>query len=135
MRVARRRNRGNEAVKKEQFLNVLDRDGGGRRFRAGLDLSPLAEEEVELVHALGRILARDVVATVDVPSFDRSNVDGFAVRAEDTFGASEEKPRSLGLNPEVLTTAMMPNVAIGPGTATAIATGAVVPRGADAVVM
>jgi putative molybdopterin biosynthesis protein len=122
-------------MEQDQFLDVIDRDEAERRFRAVLDLGPLRAEEVPLAQALDRVLAGDVVAPVDVPSFDRSNVDGFAVRAEDTFGATEERPRSLGLNPEILATGVIPKTAIGPGTASTIATGAVVPRGADAVVM
>ena len=55
-----------------------------------LTARPVAVEIVPLDAALGRVLAADVVSPVDVPSFDRSNVDGFAVVAEDTFGASEE---------------------------------------------
>jgi putative molybdopterin biosynthesis protein len=119
----------------DQFLDVIDRDEAERRFRAVLDLRPLEAEIVPLAEALYRVLARDVVAPVDVPSFDRSNVDGFALRAEDTFGATEEKPRTLRLSPEVLATGLMPAVTVDPGTATVIATGAVVPRGADAIVM
>src|SRR5580704_17660832 len=72
----------------EQFLDVIDRDEAERRFRAVLDLRPLPGEMVLLAEALNRVLAQDVQAPIDVPSFDRSNVDGFAVRAEDTFGAS-----------------------------------------------
>jgi len=74
----------------EQFLQVLDRDEAERRFRAALDLTPRGVERVRLDAALGRVLAADVVSPVDVPSFDRANVDGFAVVAEDTFGASGE---------------------------------------------
>ena len=55
-----------------------------------IDCTPRGTELVPLDAALGRVLADDVVSPVDVPSFDRSNVDGFAVVAEDTFGASEE---------------------------------------------
>ncbi len=74
-------------------------------------------------------------AEVDVPAFDRSNVDGYAVRAEETFGASEEVPRSFRFNDEEIATGMVPRVAVEPGTASPIATGAMLPRGADAVVM
>ncbi len=119
----------------DQFLDVIDRDEAERRFQAALDLRPLEAEEVPLGEALGRVLAGDVVAPLDVPSFDRSNMDGFAVRAEDTFGAAEEQPCSLRLNAEVLATGIEPRQTVAPGTATVIATGAVVPRGADAVVM
>ena len=74
--------------------------------------SPLPAEEVALADALGRVLAVDVVAPLDVPGFDRSNVDGFAVHAEDTFGASEDQPRTLRLNPEVLATGVEPQVPV-----------------------
>ena len=119
----------------EQFLQVLDRDEAERRFRAALDLSPRGVERVPLDAALGRILAADVLAPVDVPSFDRSNVDGFAVVAEDTFGASEEVPRLAQLIEEQIHTGVVPKAAIRSGQAAAIATGGMMPRGADAVVM
>lgn len=119
----------------DQFLEVLDRDEAERRFHAVLDLRPLPAEEVPLTQALGRVLAYDVVAPLDVPGFDRSDVDGFAVRAEDTYGASEAHPRILLLNPETITPGRQPQKPVTAGTATAIATGAMLPRGADAVVM
>jgi putative molybdopterin biosynthesis protein len=119
----------------EQFLQVLDRDEAERRFRGAIDCTPLGTETVPLDSALGRVLAADVVSPVDVPSFDRSNVDGFAVVAEDTFGASEEAPHILRLGTEEIHAGVVPQTAIEPGTAVAIATGGMVPRGADAVVM
>ncbi|HXD75055.1 MAG TPA: molybdopterin biosynthesis protein [Vicinamibacterales bacterium] len=119
----------------EQFLHVLDRDEAERRFRAALETTPLAAERVAVGDALGRVLASDVVSPVDVPSFDRSNVDGFAVVAEDTFGASEVAPRSIALSGEAIQTGMVPHSAIRRGLAVSIATGGMVPRGADAVVM
>src|SRR5438270_3733227 len=91
---------GSKRLKQQQFLDVIDRDEAERRFRAVLDLRPLEPEEVPLAEALNRVLADDVVAPLDVPGFDRSNVDGFAVRAEDTFGSSEERARELQLNGE-----------------------------------
>ena len=119
----------------EQFLQVLDRDEAELRFRAALDLTPRGMQTVPLDEALGRVLACDVLAQVDVPSFDRSNVDGFAVVAEDTFGATEEVPRWIDLGPEEIHTGIVPKTTIGPGTAAPIATGGMVPRGADAIVM
>jgi putative molybdopterin biosynthesis protein len=119
----------------EQFLHVLDRDEAERRFRAAIDLAPRGIEAVPLDAALGRVLAADVVSPVDVPSFDRSNVDGFAVIAEDTFGASEEVPRRVRLAGEVIHTGIVPTTTIRSGHAVAIATGGMMPRGADAVVM
>jgi putative molybdopterin biosynthesis protein len=119
----------------EQFLQVLDRDEAERRFRAAIDCTPRGTEIVPLDAALGRVLASDVLSPVDVPSFDRSNVDGFAVAAEDTFGASEEAPRTVLLGEEEIHTGVIPTTVIHPGTAVLIATGGMVPRGADAVVM
>ena len=52
-------------------------------------------EEIPLAEALGRVLAEDVVSPVDIPGFDRATKDGYAVRAEDTFGADQENPVSL----------------------------------------
>src|SRR6266568_2695351 len=117
-------------MQQDQFLDVIDRDEAERRFHAVLDLRPLPAEDIPLAEALQRVLARDVVAPLDVPGFDRSNVDGFAVRAEDTFGASEDRPCTLRLNAEVLVPGIAPRTTLQPGTATSLATGAVVPRGA-----
>lgn len=119
----------------EQFLDVIDRDEAERRFRAALELRPLGEELVPLAEAWQRVLARDVVSEVDVPSFDRSNFDGYAVRAADTYGASEEVPRRLTLLAEVLSPGVTPRCEVAAGTAVTIATGGMLPRGADAVVM
>ncbi len=119
----------------EQFLQVLDRDEAERRFRSALDLVPRGVERIPLDAALGRVLADDVRAPVDVPSFDRSNLDGFAVVAEDTFGASEEQPRAVRLAGEQIQTGVIPATVIRAGEAVSIATGGMIPRGADAVVM
>lgn len=114
-----------DALRQQQFLDVIDRDEAERRFRAALDLSPLESEIVALSDALGRTLAADLAAPRDVPGFDRSDVDGFAVQAADTFGAAEDAPRELMLHAGPVMSA----------TAVPIATGGLLPRGADAVVM
>jgi putative molybdopterin biosynthesis protein len=120
-------------VKQQQFLEVLDRDEAERRWRAAIDTAKLPAEPVALADALGRVLAEDVRAEIDVPGFDRANLDGFALRAEDTFGASEEAPRRLRMNRETIPTGVAPALEVAPGTATPIATGGMLPRGADAV--
>src|SRR5215510_2549306 len=119
----------------EQFLHVLDRDEAERRFRAVVDLTPRGVETISIDGALGRVLAADVVSPVDVPSFDRSNVDGFAVVSDDTFGASEEAPRSITLAEETIHTGVVSRTSVRVGLAVPIATGGMMPRGADAVVM
>ncbi|HEY3908549.1 MAG TPA: molybdopterin biosynthesis protein [Stellaceae bacterium] len=121
--------------RQEQFLEVIDRDEATARFHRHLELRPLGREAVPLARAPGRVLAHTVVAEIDVPGFDRANVDGFAVRASDTAGASERAPLALALNNEVVTPGREPRLAVMPGTATLIATGGMVPRGADAVIM
>jgi putative molybdopterin biosynthesis protein len=123
------------AARQEQFLEVVSAEEARRRFEASIDRSPLGGETVALAAALGRVLAVDVIAPVDAPPFDRSNVDGFAVRAADLAGVSANAPRQLVLNAEVVACGIQPAVEVLPGTATAIATGGVIPRGADAVVM
>ena len=121
-------------MKQSQFLEVVDRDEAERRWLDVIDSAPLGEESVPLDAALGRVLAEDVRSDVDVPGFDRSNMDGFAVRAADTFGASEEEPVRLRMNAETIPTGVMPEVEVRAATATSIATGGMLPRGADAVV-
>ena len=123
-------------MKQAQFLQVMSRDEAERRFRAALDpLVPVGVEVVSVSNALGRILAEDVASPVDVPGFDRSNVDGFAVRASDTFNASEAEPRRLRCLPGIVEMGRIPAVTVEAGTALAIPTGGAVPRGADAVAM
>jgi len=122
-------------ARQEQFLEVVDRDEATARFQQHLKMRPLGAETIPLSETLARILACAVIADVDVPGFDRSSVDGFAVRANDTTGASERQPKPLVLNAEILTPGTVPAIPVLPGTATLIATGGMVPRGADAVVM
>ena len=124
-----------ETARQQQFLDVIDRDEAERRFHDALKLDALARETIDLEQALGRVLASDVAAAVDVPSFDRSNYDGFAVRAADTFGAEEEAPRQLHLLDESIAAAVVPDCEITTNTVASIATGGMIPRGADAVVM
>jgi putative molybdopterin biosynthesis protein len=124
-----------QAARQEQFLEVVSAEEARARFERHLDLSPLPGERVALAQALGRVLAQDLAAPIDVPPFDRANVDGFALRSADTTGATDAVPREFALNPEVIACGHAPMFEVRPGTATTIATGGVVPRGADAVVM
>ena len=98
-----------------------------------LDLSP-EPETVPLEDARGRVLAERIDAAIDVPGFDRASMDGYAVRARDTFGADEADPAELDLVGAVHAGAA-PTVTVAPGTCAEISTGAVMPEGADAVVM
>ena len=95
---------------------------------------PLEEESVSLLQALGRTLARDVVSAVAVPSFDKSAMDGYALRAAETFGASPTDPVSFRVIGEVLP-GEVTDLEVGEGDAVRIMTGGVFPEGADAVLM
>ena len=123
------------AARQEQFLEVVSPEEARTRFARHLDLAPLSAETVILGDTRGRVLAHDLIAAVDAPPFDRSSVDGFAVRAADTIGAGDNNPKILKLNEEVIACGHSPAITVTAGTCTAIATGGVVPRGADAVVM
>ncbi len=124
-----------QAARQEQFLEVVSAEEAQARFARHIELAPLAAERVALAAALGRVLAHDVIAPLDVPPFDRSNVDGFALRAADTGGASDTAPVRLSLNAEVIVCGHAPAIEVAPGTVSTIATGGVLPRGADAVAM
>lgn len=123
------------APQQTQFLRVLSRDEAEAAFHAALRPQPLGTEDVPLDALAGRVIARDVEAPVDAPPFDRSLVDGFAVRAADLIHASGAEPCRLALNPETIACGTPPALTVAPGTATPIATGGPMPRGADAVVM
>ena len=123
------------APDQDQFLTILSRDEALSRFEGALFPRALVVEERLLADALGLALAHDVVTTGDVPAFDRSNVDGFAVRSSDLNAAGESSAVKLRLNDEVVACGIAPTISVTKGTATAIATGGPIPRGADAVVM
>src|SRR4051812_48909078 len=121
------------ALEQEQFLKILSREDALARFEAALFPRAVPIETRRLAAALGAALAEDVIAPIDVPPFDRSNVDGFAVRSADLAKAGEGTPARLALNGETIHCGTAPTLQVKSGTATAIATGGPLPRGADAV--
>jgi len=126
---------GRDGVDQDQFLTILSREDALARFEAALFPRAIPSELRPLSDALGCALAADIVAPNDVPPFDRSNVDGFAVRSADLASAGEATPVRLMLNDEVIACGTTPMRPVLSGTATSIATGGPLPRGADAVVM
>ena len=105
--------------------------------RAILDgaIRPIDRTEIlPLQQANGRVLAQDIFSTADVPPFSRAAMDGYAVRADDTSGASRATPRLLR-RIETIYTGQVPQRRVGNGECAEIATGAPMPEGADAVVM
>ena len=100
------------------------------------EFKPLKDrtELVSLLDSMGRVLADDIAAKEYVPDFDRSTVDGYAVRARDTFGCSDAIPAILSLDREVLM-GEGADFELQPETCCAVPTGGAVPKGADCVVM
>lgn len=117
-----------------ELFHLLPPSEAYAAFRAALPVPAPLVEEVELSSALGRTLARDTTSPIDLPAFPRSTVDGYAVRAADTFGSSDAQPSYLELAGESLM-GKTPTDSVSLGRLVKIHTGAMLPGGADAVVM
>jgi len=118
----------------EVFRRLLTLEEGIQAIRKHFEAKPLGVEEAPLMEAFNRVLAEDVIAEINVPPFNRSTVDGYAVKAEDTFEADENKPVKLKICGTV-NVGEKPEIIVEHGTAAEIMTGAPMPEGADAVVM
>ncbi len=94
----------------------------------------VGEEEAVLLEAYNRVLNEDVISSIDIPPFNRSTVDGYAVKAEETFGAEENQPVTLKVSGAV-NVGEKPKVVLEKGETVEIVTGAPMPEGANAVVM
>jgi len=116
------------------FRKLVSVDEAERILAENLKPKPLGKEPVPLSEACNRVLAVDVVSPLNIPPFSRSTVDGYAVRAADTFGAEEDHPIALKLVGRI-SVGRMPKVRVVKGSAAEIVTGAPVPDGADATVM
>jgi molybdenum cofactor synthesis domain-containing protein len=116
------------------FRKLLSFEEAKQILKQNLSPKPVGVEQVSLLKAHNRVLAQDVVAPIDIPPFSRSIVDGYAVKAVDTFGASEEKPVSVSFCGHVAV-GEAPKVTLEKGSSAEIVTGAPLPTGADAVVM
>ncbi|AIG97804.1 molybdenum cofactor synthesis domain protein [Archaeoglobus fulgidus DSM 8774] len=103
-------------------------------YRLLKKIKALETEDVSVYNLYGRVLAEDIVAGFDVPRFNRAAMDGYAVKAEDTFGASVSNPIMLQLAGSV-EIGEVPKVVVESGMAVRIMTGAMMPEGANAVVM
>ena len=103
-------------------------------FEALNQFNALADEEIFLDQAQGRVLSQNLIAPEDLPGFQRSARDGYAVKAKDTFGASENMPAMLEVVGEIMM-GQVPLVEVNKGQAIKIATGGMLPKGADGIVM
>jgi len=116
------------------FRELLSLDEARQIIQRHFKPKPLGAETVFLLEACNRILAENVVAALDIPPFNRATVDGYAVKAEDTFGATENRPNKLKIGGTV-NIGEPPTTLVKQGTTAEIVTGAPMPKGADAVVM
>ncbi|MCJ7722342.1 molybdopterin-binding protein [Candidatus Bathyarchaeota archaeon] len=116
------------------FRKLLSFDEAKQLLKQTFSAKPVGIEQVSLSEAHERVLAQDVMAPLNIPSFTRSTVDGYTVKAVDTFGASEDKPVSLKFCGHVAI-GESPKVVVKNGLVAGIVTGAPLPEGADSVVM
>ena len=123
-------------MKKERkvFKELVPPDVALRRLEERLPPAPPEPEEVPIEEALGYYLAEDVRSPINLPPYPRASVDGFAVKARSTWGASEDSPVELKVVGEVRV-GEKPKVKVGEGEAAEVDTGSALPPGADAVVM
>lgn len=98
------------------------------------DFPIVGTEEISLDQALGKIIATDIISPQDLPNFSRATMDGYAVKASSTFGASEGGPAFLTIKGSIQM-GDSPNFTLNPGEGAKISTGGMLPRGADSVVM
>lgn len=116
------------------FRKLVSVDEARNILAQNLTPRTVGRESVALSEAYNRVLATDVVSPIDVPPFSRSTVDGYAVKAADTFGAEEARPISLRYVGKV-NVGEASIIKVAKGTVAEIVTGAPIPAGADAVVM
>lgn len=113
---------------------VISREEALTALNGQLVISAIPSEDISLSSSLGRVLAHTILSPSDQPAFDRSTMDGYAVRSGDTFGAAESRPALLSVAGDI-PMGVMPDRSIAKGECMKIATGGALPPGADAVVM
>ena len=116
------------------FRKLMTFDEAKKLIEKRIEAKPVGVEDIELSEAYKRVLAEDVTSSLDIPPFDRSTVDGYAVKAEDTFGAEENKPITLKICGSV-NIGELSELIVNDGEVAEIVTGAPIPSGADASVM
>lgn len=116
------------------MLNVVSMDEAIRITQAEFSSYEIGNEKLNISDCLGRVLAQDIVSAENIPPFDRSTVDGYAVLSSDTFGAGESLPSMLSLTGEILMGEEARNT-VSSGECIKISTGGMLPKGADSVVM
>ncbi|MBZ2174739.1 molybdopterin molybdotransferase MoeA [Schnuerera sp. xch1] len=117
-----------------KFFNVVSVKEAGDKLMESFNEYQFEIEQVSLLECTNRILAEDIVSDIDVPEFNRSTVDGYAIQSKDSHGASESVPSLFNIVGEV-EMGEIANKSIKPGEAIYVPTGGMIPKGADGVVM
>jgi putative molybdopterin biosynthesis protein len=121
-------------VKRKVFHTLLSIEEAELKLEQLGLLKPIGEEEIELENAYGRVLAEDIFSPIDYPPFDRSEVDGYAVSIKSVEGADELHPKKLKVVGKV-SIGEIPSISIAEDFTTSIDTGAIIPKGADGIIM
>jgi len=116
------------------FRELIPFDSAKKLIFDKINPKPLGAEKIPLKEAHNRILGEDVITNLDIPPFHRSTVDGYALKAEDSYGAEENKPIDLNVIGEI-SVGEYPKIHLKKGEAVEIVTGAPIPSGANAVIM
>ena len=120
-----------ERLKKIGFSKLTSLEDAIKALNNRIKLGP--NEKIKIINALNRILANDIESNIDIPPFERSAMDGYAIKAEDTFGASPKNPKKIKLIGKI-EIGEFSNCEIEKGEAIRISTGAAIPKGANAVI-
>ncbi len=120
-----------EKLRKIGFSRLTPLKDAMEKLFSKIDLNPI--EEIEIKEALNRILAEDIISEMDIPPFDRSAMDGYAIKAKDSFGASTNNPKRIKLV-GVIEIGESSNLKINIGEGIKISTGVPIPEGSDAVI-
>jgi len=120
-----------DRLRKIGFAKLTPLENGLKKLYSYIKLNP--KERIEIFQSLNRILAENVISGIDVPPFDRSAMDGYAIRSENTFGASPKNPKKIKLIGAV-EIGEITNLKLSNGEAIRISTGAPIPEGSDAVI-
>ena len=116
------------------FRELMTYDNAKKLLFATLDPTPLGSEKIPLLKAYNRILSEDIITKLDIPPFNRSTVDGYAVKADDTYESEENKPTTLKII-GTISVGEYPKIQIRKNSTVETVTGAPIPEGANAVVM
>ncbi len=123
------------SVEMKGFTKLTRVEDALKKFFSRVKIEQLPAEKILIANALCRVLAEDIVAKIAVPGFDRAAVDGYVLRAEDTYGSSRTNPTVFDIVGVVDIGSSQSKIALRKREAMKIATGAAIPKGADAVVM